>query len=426
MKRSYLFIGISSLALAVVLLIQLNWIFETAKVKEELFNEKANMVLARTIETLSADNITSAQLKISVGKNEIHKIDSLLKHYMDFYDFHVDYRFELASRKPAILSSNLFPAKMGPENKQACYQKGLDGLSSEGGYELKLILPEKKEFIRQEMGVFFLTSVVLIVVVLLLFWRTVSSLLTEKKIAEHTTDYLNNMTHEFKTPLTNIGLASKMILKETKHKELSPQELKIRHYSGIIREENEKLRLQIEQVLSMTALERGEIPIQKTELDFHELIQEALLSMRLQIEQKHGELKLKQEALHFRVMGDKTHLLNALCNLLDNAIKYSGDRPELSIETSNEGQNLLVRVSDKGIGIEKKYQKRVFEKYFRVPTGDIHDVKGFGLGLAYLKKIMELHQGTLTLQSENTRGAKKELETSGKSGCTFTLTLPYV
>jgi len=283
-------------------------------------------------------------------------------------------------------------------------------MANKNGWALKLIFPEKKQFIMAEMGTLFITSVILILIVLVMFWRTTLSLIREKKISEHTTDFLNNMTHEFKTPLTNIALAGKMIIKDS----TSKQEDKIKHYSGIILEENAKLKLQVEQVLSMTALERGEIPLRKSELDFHELINDSLKYISIQIENKQGNLKLNLDADKFIVMGDKTHLTNAMCNLIDNAIKYSKGKPELSIQTSAVAENLIVIVSDKGIGIEKEYQKKIFDKYFRVPTGDVHDVKGFGLGLAYIKKIIELHGGTIELQSEKGKGT------------TFTITLPNV
>ncbi len=179
-------------------------------------------------------------------------------------------------------------------------------------------------------------------------------------------------------------------------------------------EENEKLNLQIEQVLSMTALERGEIPLQKTELDFHHLIKDALKCIAIQIENKQGEIKLNLLADMFVIMGDKTHLTNALCNLIDNAIKYAKVKPNINIHTFNQGNYLVIEVSDNGIGIAKEYQKKVFEKFFRVPTGNVHDVKGFGLGLAYIKKIVEIHNGTIELKSEPNKGTK------------FIITLPNV
>ncbi len=415
LNRTYLYVAISSIALFIVLIIQVNWIFRTAKIKEELFNEKANMVLSRTTDALRSDKETckkigaciemdsTAESAVKLGKNEVHKIDSILTHYMRLYNFHIDYAFVVV--KPGCLSAINEPA-----SANAIYNKPLDDTDGKNEIELKLIFPEKKQYILAEMGTMFITSVMLILVVLVMFWRTILSLMKEKKISEHTTDFLNNMTHEFKTPLTNIALAGRMMVKDS----TINQGDKIKHYSGIILEENEKLRLQVEQVLSMTALERGEIPFRKTELDFHDLINKSLKYISIQIENKKGNVKLNPDAGRFVVMGDKTHLTNALCNLVDNAIKYSKGKPELTIQTSNRGQNLVVVVSDKGIGIEKEYQKKVFDKFFRVPTGDVHDVKGFGLGLAYIKKIIELHDGTIELQSEKGKGT------------TFTITLPNV
>jgi len=415
-NKTYLFIAVSSIALVVVLAIQVNWIFQTANVKEELFNEKANMVLSKTAETLCSDketciNMTScciidsnSECKLQLGKNETNKIDSLLKNYMKFYNFHLDYSFEVIKRNPNDLHKN--------ENgwNTNVFKKRLEEMANKSGLELKLIFPEKKQFIIAEMGALFITSVILILVVLIMFWRTVLSLMKEKKISEHTTDFLNNMTHEFKTPLTNIALAGKMIIKDSNIK----QEEKIKHYSGIILEENEKLRLQVEQVLSMTALERGEIPLSKTEIDFHQLINDAIKCISIQIENKQGNLKLNLKANAFVVWGDKNHLTNVLCNLIDNAIKYSKEKPEISIHTSNINHNLILAISDNGIGIEKEYLKKVFAKFFRVPTGNVHDVKGFGLGLAYVKKIVELHGGTIELQSEKGKGTS------------FTIILPTI
>lgn len=404
-KRTNIFIAITSVALLIVMIIQVNWIFQTAKIKEELFNEKANMVLSRTTEAISSDKETCMKIGACVdednnpepiaklGRNEVHKIDSLFNHYMNFYKIQVDYSYIVL--KPR---TNIDKTKNGFTNY--IYNIPSEEAAGENGFKLKLIFPDKNKFIFAEMGKQFITSIVLILFVLILFWRTVLSLMKEKIISEHTTDFLNNMTHEFKTPLTNIALASKMIIKDSANK----QDDKIKHYSEIILEENEKLRIQVEQVLSMTALERGEIPLRKTEIDFHELIKESLKYISIQIDNKNGTISLNLTAEKFKVAGDKTHLTNAICNLIDNAIKYSKEKPELTIQTYNSGPDLTVIVSDTGIGIDSHFQKKVFDKFFRIPTGDVHDVKGFGLGLAYVKKIIELHEGTIMLHSEKGKG----------------------
>lgn len=402
-NRTVIFIIISSIALLAVVVIQLNWILQTAKYKEEAFNEKANIVLARTTEVLSMDEATFKKFIIWSEKN---KIDSLINHFGNYYNLHEYYTFEVTK----LPTSNI---ELGTQNyfdisQKACYQKSIANLNNSNGWELKISYPNRKSSIMKEMGLPFIISVILVLIVLVLFWRTVLSLIREKKISEHTVDFLNNMTHEFKTPLTSISLAGNLIVKDATLK----QDDEIKHNSEIILEENEKLRLQVEQVLSMTALEIGEIPIEKTEVEFHQLIKDLLKSILLQIDNKMGSLKLELNANQFVILGDKTHLTNAIRNLLDNAIKYSNGKLELCIQTFNINENLIVVVSDKGIGIEKEYQKKVFEKYFRVPKGNIHNVKGFGLGLAYTKKIIELH------------GGKIELKSGIGHGTIFTITLP--
>lgn len=412
-NRTQLIIGISSLALLIVLIIQVTWIFETARIKEELFNEKAHMVLSRTTEALGNENVTcgkigdrvaqssAAELPTQLGNAEVQKIDSLFNYYMRLYNIRIDYTFEVSKPKSfaAVSQKRIYNYNQQPFTE----------VLGQNSFELNLIFPDKKQYIIAEMGTLFITSLLLILIVLVLFWRTVRSLLKEKMISEHTTDFLNNMTHEFKTPLTNIALAGKMMVKDS----ILKQEDKLKHYTSIILEENAKLQLQVEQVLSMTALERGEIPIHKTTLDMHALIQDALKNINLQIEHLEGKVNVHLLADMFVVNGDRLHLTNALGNLFDNALKYNQQKPDLRIETNNNGGRLRILISDNGIGIDKVYHKKVFDTFFRVPTGDVHDVKGFGLGLAYIKKIMELHQGSIELESETGKGTQ------------FTLTLPH-
>lgn len=407
LSKTHLFILISSVALVMVLAIQVSWILQTAQVKEELFNEKAGLVLSQTAQAFAAD--TAGQpMGNTLNESETHRIDSLLTHYMRVYGIQIDYYFEvktnpLLAGRPKGFVNTAYTDPVGG------YQTCLGETPDQNALELKLVFPQKEQFILAEMGTPFIASVLLILVVLVLSWRTILSLLREKRLSEHTTEFLNNMTHEFKTPLSNIALAGKMMTKDAN----IGQEDKIRRYSAIILEENEKLRHQVEQVLGMTAFERGEIPLRKTELDAHQLIHDALKYMGIQLENRQGEVHLALRAEHVTLMGDKTHLTNALCNLIDNAIKYSPEKPDLEIETANSGPNLLITFTDKGIGIDKEYQKQVFDTFFRVPTGDVHDVKGFGLGLAYVKKMLELHGGNISLRSEKGKGS------------TFTLILPY-
>src|SRR6218665_209207 len=205
-NRSYLFIAVSSIALLIVLVIQVNWIFRTARIKEELFNEKANMVLARTTDALLSDNRACARIEdciendgsatptAKLGKDEVQKIDSLFNYYMKFYNFHIDYSYEVLKPQAPPLTVSNWNTITRPD-EQACYEKSLDAIAMKKGLELKLIFPHKKQFIIAEMTGMFITSVILIIVVLVLFWRTIRALMREKQLSEHTTDFLNNMTH---------------------------------------------------------------------------------------------------------------------------------------------------------------------------------------------------------------------------------------
>ncbi len=407
LNRTKIFIVVSAIALAILFFIQVEWIIQSAKIKEELFNEKASMVLSKTVEELCSDTQMCERFgecnesegmkecKLMLSHVEIDRIDSLLKQNMAFYNFHIDYSFELIKPNKAAFKDTNEVAKKN------IFKKRLEEVVNKNGLELKLVFPDKKQFIIAEMGSMFISSILLIVIILIFFWITIRSLWREKVISQHTTDFLNNMTHEFKTPLANISLASKMITKEPTINNTE----KIKYYTSIILDENEKLRLQVEQVLSMTALERGEIPIIKTEINFGDVIENAIKCMRIQLEAKDGSLKLNLKAERLQMLGDKNHLVNTICNLIDNAIKYAKEKPQIEISTINKENIIIIKISDKGIGINKNYLDKVFDKFFRVPTGDIHNVKGFGLGLAYVKRIIELHNGTIELESEVDQGS---------------------
>ena len=414
-NRPFWFIGFSFLALVVLLLIQLRWIWQMAEMKEALFNEKANMVLARTVEAVNKDTKTCQRIDACMGagsatdpssllgNREKQVIDSLFQHYMAFYKLNVGYTFSVARAAPSQTAA-------GHQFSSLLFDHTAPGsLQVNQGTALKLILPDKRDFILAEMGPVFFVSVALILVVMGLFWQTGQALLQEKRIAAHTANFVNNMTHELRTPLTNIALAGKMLHKETRRR----QEPKLEHYSTIILEENEKLRLQVEQMLGMSALERGEMVIKQEEVDLHQVISQVGNAFRLQLEHAEGILRIDLQAAHYSALGDATHLQNAVSNLVSNAIQYAGGKPSISITTTNTGSWLHIAVRDQGIGIDTTYHQKIFEKFFRVPTGNVHNVKGFGLGLAYVQQVAVLHGGTILLHSEKGKGA------------TFTLSIPY-
>lgn len=219
-------------------------------------------------------------------------------------------------------------------------------------------------------------------------------------------DFINNMTHELKTPISNIAIASDMLKNPRLFSLSEATELdKMRHYVGIIQKENERLKGQVERVLTMAFLEEKTIDLKLKTVDINALIEAILVNFDLRIQQLNGSILFESKADSRLINVDKLHFENVLCSLLDNAIKYSNDKPEITISVENTKKGLRIAISDKGIGIENDVKKRVFDKFYRVSTGDVHNIKGFGLGLAYAKMIVEAHGGTIKVESELGRGS---------------------
>lgn len=393
-NKTSIFISIAIISLLSILFIQINWMLETARIKQELFSEKANMVLLRTAEVVVADEATCRGIDEGVGQSELNTIDSVFKHYMKYYKFKIDYVFEI--KKP-----NHF-APTFQQQSNTIYETRLESINIKEGVDLRLIFPDKKQYILAELRTPFITSILLIIIVIVLFIKIIQAIITEKNLSIRTTDFLSNMTHELKTPIANIALASKFLNKEFNES----SSVKSKHYAEIIKEENEKLRMQVEQVLSIASLEKGEIPISKKIVDVHHLLKQVIEHMSLQLESSNAEVLWQLNATNCKVYADQTHLMNAVRNLIDNAIKYANANILINIKTYNNADQLCIEIEDNGIGIDKKYYSLLFDNYFRVPMGDVHNVKGFGLGLSYLKKVIDLHNGSINVESELSKGSR--------------------
>lgn len=365
--------------------------------KEQLFAEKSAIVLARTTETIAADSLLSQQLDSGVGPEQRAKIDSVFRDYLKYYNFPVDFTFDVVQPPSTSVEQAVGIPSL---DTVACYTESMEEHNASHSWTLTFSVPEKERYLKDELRVPMILSVVLVMVVLILFISTVRSLLQEKKIADQTTSLMNNMTHEFKTPITNISLAGKMLLRESAT--ASPE--KVGQFTRVILEENERLNKQVDQVLSMSAIENTVLSPENEQVDLNLLVQDTLRRFLLQLESKGGKVVTELNAGTSVVSGDVLMLGNAIGNLIDNALKYANGQPEISISTLNEETMVVLKIRDNGIGIDKDFHDQVFENYFRVPTGDVHNVKGFGLGLAYVKKVVELHHGIIQLQSEPGKG----------------------
>lgn len=259
-----------------------------------------------------------------------------------------------------------------------------------------------------ERGVYLqrMSSLVILIASLLVICFTISfvalySLYRQKKLSEVTNEFVNNMTHEFKTPISTISLACEALSDPTLHSDASMREA----YITIIRDENERLKNMVTNILQIAQLKKGQVKMNVELLDMHELIKKVTDSIALHISSVNGTLNLALNADEHMIFGDRSHLENVVTNLLENAIKYSQGAPEILINTQSDSKQFLLSVSDKGIGIPKKSIAHIFENFYRVPKGNVHNVKGYGLGLGYVKKIVSLHKGKIEVQSEEGKGS---------------------
>ena len=235
-------------------------------------------------------------------------------------------------------------------------------------------------------------------------------ILRQKRISEIKNDFIGNMTHELKTPISTISLSSEVLMDP----DIVQEPERLGHYAKIIHTENNRLKAQVERVLQLATMDRNEIKLQLEQVNMHHLIDDTCISFELPISEKQGSLSSLLEASSDAVHGDRIHLGNALHNLIDNALKYSGETTKIKIKTTTSGNNILISVSDSGIGISKKDQDMIFQRFYRVPTGNVHNVKGFGLGLHYVDEIIRAHKGNISVKSELGKGS------------TFTIKLPLI
>ena len=268
---------------------------------------------------------------------------------------------------------------------------------------LRVYFPTKGEHVFSELG-FVVPSLIFTVILLITFIFTIISLFKQKRLSEMKNDFINNMTHELKTPVSTISLAAQMLKDASIAK--SPEVFK--HVSSVINDETKRLSFQVEKVLQMSLFDKQRATLKLKEKDANDLIVNVANTHVLKVEKYGGSLDIDLQAVEDTVKIDEMHFTNVLFNLLDNAIKYKKEETPLKLmmKTWNESGKLFISVEDNGIGMKKEYVKRVFDRFYRIPTGNIHDVKGFGLGLAYVHKIVSDHDGTIRVESELGKGTK--------------------
>ena len=419
MKKSTiaLLIFITSLSVAGIVFIQVYWVRNAIQLQEAQFDNKVQLILKSVVNRLfderfdaSADTAYCRNLHCDHRTLEVlttidtRRLDSLL--YEEFGSMKISetYVWGVYSPNNGIVFAG-DGGKFDDELVAGHHNVSMSCLYQSEELLLGVYFPEQGSMLWINILPYLLLSLLLLGVVIYAFSFVIFSFLRQKRLSEMKNDFVNNMTHEFKTPIATISLASEMLLKS----EVSESPAKSKKYAQIIYHENQRLQQQVDQVLQIAVLEKGSFSLNKTEFNAHDAIKTCIRNFEITIRDKGGFISSKLKAEHSILFNDIHHFVNMFNNLLDNASKYSIIYPEIQILTKNIDGMFIVEVHDKGIGIGKEDLKYVFRKLYRVHTGNVHDVKGFGLGLFYVKTMAEAMGGSVNVRSELKSGSVFEI-----------------
>ncbi len=366
--------------------------------KEEVFKDlyqeyrEVNVPLNKRVHPQILDSMLRAELRnLSIFSEYDYKVTSAKRDSVIFIR---------ASNRSEFLPANSYETPLFP--KDMIRDSGM----------LTITFPEKNNIILSNLTAMMGLSGGLLLVLIFSFGYTIHSILMQKKISEMKTDFINNMTHEFKTPVATIMIASEAL----KDSDLTLDKRSIDRLANIIYDENVRLGSHIERVLNIAKIEKGDLKLEHKEVEMNDLLAAIVDSMSLQLQKRNASIELDLSANRAIVMGDELHLSNVIFNLLDNANKYSPSNPQIKISTFSSGKNMIIRVADQGIGMSKDQLSKIFDQFYRIPTGNLHDVKGFGLGLSYVNNIVKRMNGTIKVKSEKDVGSEFEISLPIKSG----------
>ncbi|MDX2362219.1 MAG: HAMP domain-containing sensor histidine kinase [Crocinitomicaceae bacterium] len=429
------------ISVAGILMVQVNSINQSAALQDKNvaiqerqdslnlvhFTEQTHIALTNVLHRISTVNADSSDLFESVKRIEpnLFKVDFhedllsfQLKSWLtrELYNGNLRYDFQYAiydcfdstmTYEPLVRYSG---SEFIQDSTLEIITPELDSLSNDHFFTVYFpdVDIDIKKFEKTEVYAAYMYLIVIVICVLLFFGYAVLVILKQKRLSEVKTDFINNMTHELKTPISTIGLSSEMILRADPAEDAE----KIQKYASLIFKENKRLENQVERVLNVAKLDKQEIILSKESMDTHELLEEVKDNFEFNQNEKGGKIHLVLNASEYIIKVDPVHITNVVYNLIDNAIKYCKVEPEITITTSSDKRGFVFEIADNGIGIKRDNLKMIFDKFYRVPTGNLHDVKGFGLGLYYVKMIIGEHNGTVQVKS-----------IVGK-GTTFTVILP--
>lgn len=398
MKRQNLLAIITFVALVAIMAVQLYWLFNAAKIEEEHFNNEVNKALTeakheigKTARTCTDMNnfLCGVPAQEEIRKQKIAQIDSIIRSKLEHYNIELEYTFAVTEQDNNEKNGKIFGQK--------CYLQCLNGLLQKDGIKILLEFPGRNQFLLSQLRGSFLLAFFSIIFVMISYLVTARMFRNERLMMEQTSDFINNMVHEFQTPLSNIRFAASLI----KKREERIDDPKISEYLSVIINENQKMENNVVEILKISGNENGH---QKETFDLNKLVEQVCADFKPRSESLNGEISFSSKSIEIPLTGVADHFKLIISNLIDNALKYSIQTPKININTEICNNNIVLKVHDNGIGIERKHIYRIFEKYYRVPTGDLHNVKGFGLGLTYVRKIVDQYNGKIEVNSTKGEG----------------------
>ncbi len=400
------------ISLAGIVVTQSYWVKRAYNLEEKEFNDRVVIAMSSVVQRIQDLNNDSAIVEpveqmsanfyVANINDTLHPylLETLLREEFIASNLQEDFEYGIYD---CFNDSIVFGSKVNfsekvvqAEQSETSIQKRFD----KDGHYFGIYFPKKGGILVRQMD-FWIFSSFMILLIIIFFAYTIHVMLRQKRLSEVKTDFINNMTHELKTPISTIGLSAGVLLKP----DIAQQPERLHQYAEIIANENDRLKNQVEKVLQIASLSPDQVNIQQEALDMHEIIKKACESIQIRLEEEGGSLTLRLSDQQPIVMGDKVHITNIVYNLLDNACKYTEDKPEIELTSTCENGWFVLNIRDQGIGIERKHQKMIFEKFFRVPTGNVHNVKGFGLGLFYVTTIVNAHEGKMEVDSQPGKGS---------------------
>ncbi len=382
--------------------IQIAWILKEAERQENQFNNKVGMALKRIEDNLAKySNCTYSNKCVSCSLitntlEQVANLDSIIKSDLICYGIDLNYEYDIIDVKKENTNN---------PSRGTYFTNSLAEKMHQAGYELKINFPKKRDFIIAQIGLIFIFSIVLVVLVTVSFLLIYRYYSREKLLSDQIRDFVNNMTHEFKTPLTNIGFANSMLSKNA----LIANDPKLLSYTSIIRTEHYRLKDRVEELLR-TSQSDSILPVYTELVDLYKIIEDVVESYQVQIQERDGMVSLSKVGEDFSITANVDQLYIIIGNLIDNAIKYCNKQMIIKIVVKSLNDKLVVEVTDNGVGIPSEHLHGVFEKFYRIPQGDMHNIKGFGLGLYHVKTIVERMGGKISVSSSVGKGSTFTIE----------------